>query len=937
MWFLVALFVVSLVASLLLTPKPKFENARASTLDDLSFPRAGEGAPVPLLLGRVMMRGPNTCWAGDFQAVAIKVKQKTGLFSSKKVIVGYTYYIGLQMGLALGPCTLHSIISDKETLWEGTADQDGQVLNINLPDLYGGKEKGGGFISKVSFYTGSETQGVNAYLEGKNPGLTPAYRGFCYIVFEKANIGESNSLRSLAMEMSRYTNGLGLAGGMHMIGMDMNPMETLYQAFTLDWGGLDVTPDLLDLPSLRAAAQVLFNEANGMSVCVSTTNAGKDIANEVLRQVDGLMYQDPITGKMVMKLIRNDYNIDDLPVFDESNIIVIRSFTSKLWEDTVNQVRVNYNSRANGYKTGTAITQDLANINAQERVRSITMSYPAVTEPVLATELASRDLSQGSVPLLSASIEMNREGSKLRPGDPFLWAWGDYGLKRVVMRVKNFDLGALNDNRVAVECNQDDFAIAATVFAPPGGSGSGVVKPPTVPVASAKRMVTEAAYFFAQAGGVAITSAEGVLVLAAAAPEGSDDYNIYTSEDGTNYSQSETGVVYSPVGVLSAAITVNQNIATGVIPTLVITTDDGDDLDANTADEAAQGYGLFYIDQELFAHEGLVKDGTTVTLSNVRRALLDTNPTAHAAGASVWFVVGDNIIEDPMPQDGTVRVKVTPKTITATLAVEDAPYDTVSLNNRANRPLRPANVRFDGAAPFAPPANGAGLHTVTWANRDRTSLVLRTIADPVSENEAGQQTVFRYRKNGGEWVQVLLAPGVVTCTFDAGAVAGNTVDYEIYSTRDGLDSYSRWSASAGAASAGGAAPIPGDENPDYTAPDPTLSREMTTSEAIVAHAVVNIWNSSGAKVRNATAATAGKEANGYVKAAAEAGATVEVFFDGENAGLSGLTPGVLYLSDVAGQVTSVPPAGAGKVVQRVGTASDAGVFVFEPGEPIGLA
>lgn len=938
MWFLVALFVVSLVASLLLAPKPKFENARASTLDDLQFPRAGEGAPVPLVLGKVMMKGPNTCWSGDFEAVPIKKKQKTGLFSSKKVIVGYTYYIGLQMGLALGKCTLHKIVSDKDTLWEGTATADGQVLQISKPDLYGGKEKGGGFISKVSFYPGSDTQGINAYLEGKNPGMTPAYRGFCYLVFEKANIGESNSLRSMWMELSQYTNGLGLANGINKVKDDLNPMELLYQAFTLDWGGLDVTPDLLDLPSLVRCAQTLYDEGNGMSVCVSSTNAGKDIAEEVLRQVDGLMYQDPQTGKMVMKLIRNDYNIEDLPVFDESNIITIRSFASKLWEDTVNQVRVNYNSRANNYKTGTAVTQDLANINAQERVRSITQSYPGVTEGELANELAARDLSQGSVPLLSASIEMNREGAQLRPGDPFLWAWDAYGLEQVVMRVKNFDLGALNDNRIAVDCNQDDFAIAATVFAPPSGEGSGIIKPPSTPAPSTARMVTEAAYFFAQAGGVAITSAEGVLVVAADAPAASADYDIYTSTDnGATYNQSESGVVYSPSGTLSVAIIALQNVANGIIPSVTISSLDGEDIDSNTADEAAQGYGLFYIGQELFSHEAVSKNGNTITLSNVRRALLDTIPAAHAVGDTVWFVVGDNIIDDPMPASGQVRVKVTPKTISATLPVADAPYDTVALNNRANRPLRPANVRFDGGTALVPPANAAGSHTVTWANRDRTSLVLRALGDNTSENEPGQQTVFRYRKNSGAWTQTLLDPGVVTYTFDAGAANGDTVDYEIYSTRDGLDSFSRWSFTAGAASGSGSTPVPSDNNPGYEAPEPTLSRTMTTSEALTAHALVNIWNSGGAKVRLATAASAGKEAHGYVKAAAPSGGTVEVFFDGENAGLSGLTPGPLYLSDTAGQVTSAPPAGSGKVVQRVGTASDAGVFVFEPGEPIGLA
>jgi hypothetical protein len=88
-WFVIAAFVVGLIASLFLAPKPKIENARASTLSDLNFPRAKEGDPKPWFVGKVRNKGPNTLWAGDFEARPIKKKVKTGLFSSKKQIVGY--------------------------------------------------------------------------------------------------------------------------------------------------------------------------------------------------------------------------------------------------------------------------------------------------------------------------------------------------------------------------------------------------------------------------------------------------------------------------------------------------------------------------------------------------------------------------------------------------------------------------------------------------------------------------------------------------------------------------------------------------------------------------------------------------------------------------------------------------------------------------------
>lgn len=948
MWFLVALFIVSFAATLLLTPKPKVENARASGLNDLQFPRSDEGAPVPLIFGRVLMKGPNTGWVGDFEAVPIKKKQKTGLFSSKKVIVGYTYYVGIQLILSLGRCTLHKIICDKDTLWEGTATADGTTLNINLPNLFGGKEKGGGFIGTARYYPGSLTQGINAYLAGKTGADdTPAYRGFAYLVFEKANIGESNQLRTMQMEMSQYTNGLGLAGGIEKIGDDMNPMELLYQAFTLDWGGLDVTPALLDLDSLTACAQTLYDEGNGMSLCISSPNGGKDLANEVMRQVEGLMYQDPLTGKMVMKLIRNDYDIEDLKVFDESNIIVIRSFTSKLWEDTVNQVRVNYINRDKNYEDGTAMVQDMANINAQGRIRSITNSYPGVSHGALATDLATRDLSQGNVPLLSAGIEMNREGASLRPGDVFLWAWDAYGLEQVVMRVQTFDLGALNDNRIVVDCVQDGFSIASTVFAAPAGEGSGVIVPSDPAVAAPSRMAREGAYFFAGAAGIALSPSQGVLIVAAEPSTGAVDFDVYTSNDaGANYGLSEEGLTYTPLGTLNGAISATSGLTTGILATVTITTD-SDEIEAVSAAELAQGYGMFYIGTELFAHLGVTDNGDgTLTLINVRRALLDTVPAAHNIGDKVWFIGGDNVIDDPVGATDTVRVKITPSTFRDQLDVADAPYDTVTMASRAQRPLRPGNVKFDGGVAFTQPGDAAGSHTITWANRNRLSVKILSIVDATNEWEDGQRTVIRYRVNGGAWTTNTYEPGVTTATIATAASLGQVVDWEIYSTCNGLDSYSKWVFSAtagggGTSSGGGSSSETGgdppvDGTPPYVPPPPVTQQTITASEALAANDLVNIYNSSGPKVRKANATDGTKPAHGYVKAAVASGDPAVIYFDGENDNLTGLTAGTYFLSTTGGQMTQTVPSANGNIAQKVGVATAAGSFVFEPGEPVGL-
>lgn len=99
---------------------------------------------------------------------------------------------------------------------------------------------------------------------------------------------------------------------------------------------------------------------------------------------------------------------------------------------------------------------------------------------------------------------------------------------------------------------------------------------------------------------------------------------------------------------------------------------------------------------------------------------------------------------------------------------------------------------------------------------------------------------------------------------------------------------------------------------------------------------VNIYNNSGAKVRKADATTTGKEAHGFVLAGATSGNPATVYFEGTNTGVTGQTPGVVYLSTTAGLATSTPPSGAGNVVQRIGFALSATSINFQSQPPVAL-
>jgi hypothetical protein len=130
-------------------------------------------------------------------------------------------------------------------------------------------------------------------------------------------------------------------------------------------------------------------------------------------------------------------------------------------------------------------------------------------------------------------------------------------------------------------------------------------------------------------------------------------------------------------------------------------------------------------------------------------------------------------------------------------------------------------------------------------------------------------------------------------------------------------------ASAGAGDAGkipqldGAGRIDNSMMPVGIGADTAL---IQASEALAAGDYVNIHNSGGARVRKADATTSGKPAHGFVLGGVASGANATVYFEGTNTGVTGQTPGPIFLSTTPGLGTSTAPSTAGNIVQPIGVA-----------------
>lgn len=113
----------------------------------------------------------------------------------------------------------------------------------------------------------------------------------------------------------------------------------------------------------------------------------------------------------------------------------------------------------------------------------------------------------------------------------------------------------------------------------------------------------------------------------------------------------------------------------------------------------------------------------------------------------------------------------------------------------------------------------------------------------------------------------------------------------------------------------------------------TPGPRVQASEALSAGQMVNLWNSSGARVRKADASS-GRPADGYVLDSVASGEQVVVYLLGENPFVSGLSVGRLWVGE-DGAVTGTAPTSG--MSQEIGFAVSATRMTFQRGTPIIIA
>lgn len=711
------IWIVATLVSIALRPKP--DKPQPKGLSEFQIPTADASRAIPVIFGSVKVTGPNVIWYGNLGVEPFQ-------FAGNDF--GYYYSLGLALAVCFGPVDSVDglLFEDRSAGWSFlSGDANVRSYAFNNTTLYGGNTSGGGVKGNADCYLGTDAQPTSAYLQAQAHVDWPGLPRLCYLVlhggykpqYGGVYLGTSAYVKPMAVLVTRCPNQLGLPSGHHQMsiagGYDANPACMLYEILTDTTWGLGLPGSSIDTDSFVAAGETLFTEGLGLAMILETTTEASETLREILRHIDAGLSTDPSTGKLVLKLIRADYDVGLLPVLDQSSIAEL-DFSRGSWSETFNVAKVTYTSRADNWTERVAQWQNLANLQVQGVTVATQVEYRGFSNSHSAGLAAARVAKAVSYPFARLRLKVNRLAWALRSADVFKLNWPPLGITGMVCRVTRPASGDLENGLMSLEVVEDSFSVSGTAYTDPPGSQWG--DPVAPPVAAAQQALFEIPYHLATLSGRQLAA------LAARAAASLTGFQVWSDPaGGTTYVLTNEVSSWCPYGELTGSYAKNTSAldATGFS---VGNTIDIDALESVSPLAIYSGYNLALIDNEIIAWQTVGGSGATRQITNVLRGVLDTVPADHSSGAKVWFFgSGPLAIVDPSvgyTVDGTVTAKLLPFTAVATLPIASASQISKATVNRAAKPLPPGNVKVGGIAWPTSFAAGAD-RAVTWSIRNR--------------------------------------------------------------------------------------------------------------------------------------------------------------------------------------------------------------------------
>lgn len=759
--------IFQMTAAAIFTKSQSPEDAKAAKLEDFDAPTISEGTSVPVIIGSVLTEKQNVSWFGGLRTEEIK---------QQGVVTGHRYFINAQLSLCHGPIDAVREIRLEDTVipWSAittTRSTDYWDMVISARTLLGGDDQEGGAEGRMRLYLGTTGQPPDSEMGTLVGAALPGYRGICYAVARDIYLGTSPRLKPFSFLVEHNPNNLGVPSGKHIIGphRDSNAVCALYALLTLPglWSA-NLPESVFDISAWHAAAVTAYDEGMGISMSFSTS-AVEDVIQQVCSYLDAVVYEDPATGLITIKLVR-EADLASAPTFGTSEIRSVKTRRTG-WSELKNTVKVTFTDAARNYETGGVMAQNSAVTAMAGGVQELeTVALPGITQRATAMQVAERRLRAASFPLSKVEISGNRKLAALRPGQAVRLQWQRPDID-AYFRVSSVSTATLAEGGVLVTAVEDVFAAGAGTFTvPPDSSWDAGTAQEAQPITLLTLLETP--YRLRR-------SDTRSLIVGAAAPSGQHTGWRAVINGDSGDTSTYGWMAFAP---LPAALPLWGG-ATIASLTLAVTVPAG--IGSPTAAQYDAGEALLLVGTELMAYRTLTKnaDGST-TFGSITRAVLDTVPRAHPAGSRVIVLASCALRANlDLAADATVQVGARSMTSSDIQDAIDATTSSITTASRALRPYPPAGLSVNGVL------YGAGPHTfpatVSWTERNRTDTLVRSQTDPaVPPESATQYHVDVYSADG-----VTLLESHQTSALSREIGASGSVVIQVRSRR-GMDTYS---------------------------------------------------------------------------------------------------------------------------------------------------
>jgi len=331
----------------------------------------------------------------------------------------------------------------------------GTLTSVSLiQDYYSDYIEGGGYSSSVDLVAGVDYTVAGNVITFLTPPDLPGDLLYAMIKYE-ANV-------DLA--------GAGEGGLGDTLIKSMNPAHVIYEALTNREWGRGLSSAKLNDTAFRETADVLYAENLGFCRRWSRRDEIQTFVQSVLDQIGAVLYEDR-QGLLTLRLIRDDYKQDQLPLFDiENGLLEIGEATVSSPTKMVNEIRVTYRDPVTN-EDRVVRASNLAALQASGgSINVLSKEYPGVPTAEIASRLAKRDLKAAAPGLRRFSLTFDRRAFSLYPGGVVRIQDLQRNIPDMVLRIATIDYGTLRDGKIKVTAVQDVFGTPKrgfTVIGPP--------------------------------------------------------------------------------------------------------------------------------------------------------------------------------------------------------------------------------------------------------------------------------------------------------------------------------------------------------------------------------------------------------------------------------------------------------------------------------------